>query len=324
MKPQSFEYARPGDLADVYALLDRYGDEAKVLAGGQSLVPMMNLRLARPALLVDLNALARPAAAGATGAGANGAGADGAGADGAGADGAGTALSRLRREGAALRAGALVRHRTLAELAGADPLASLLARTARRVAHPPIRNRGTLCGSLAHADPAAEWSLVGLALDARVVVGSSQGVRELSVDALLDGPFSTTLRPTEVILEAVFPALAPPWGGGLAELARTAGSFAELAACAVLGLAAGRVDAARVAVAGTQGRPVLLAGTAEALRGQRADAALVGRAGDAVRGELAGAADGHRREVLAALVEDAVGEALREVARWEVARWSST
>lgn len=301
MKPQSFEYARPGGLAEVYALLDRHGDEAKVLAGGQSLVPMMNLRLARPALLVDLNVLARPAAGGATG---------------TGGDGAEAALSRLRREGAALRAGALVRHRALAELAGTDPLASLLARTARRVAHPPIRSRGTLCGSLAHADPAAEWSLVGLALDARVVVGSSQGVRELSVDALLDGPFSTTLRPTEVILEAVFPALVPPWGGGLAELARTAGSFADLAACAVLGVAGGRVEAVRVAVAGTQGRPVLLPGTAEALHGQRADAALVGCAGDAVRGELAGAADGHGREVLAALVEDAVGEALREVARW--------
>ncbi|HSF26949.1 MAG TPA: FAD binding domain-containing protein [Actinomycetes bacterium] len=291
MKPQSFEYAAPATLAEACDVLASRAEEAKVLAGGQSLVPMMALRLARPELVVDLNGVA--------------------------------GLDELSVGEDGLRLGALVRHRRLERGPVDGPLTSLLARAARHIGHPPIRARGTVCGSLAHADPAAEWCLVGVATDAQVGVVSAGGRRELTVDALLDGPFSTTLEPDEVIADVTFPAWRPGrHGAGLAERSRTAGGFAELAACAVLEVADATVAAAAVAVVGAAGRPVRLPGTEAALVGSPAGpggswAGTVARAGALAVTEVPDRGDGgYAAAVLGALVEEALTQAQEEVRRW--------
>lgn len=286
MKPQSFEYAAPSTLEEVCDLLASRADEAKVLAGGQSLVPMMALRLARPELLIDLNGVA--------------------------------GLDRLTMDGDGVRAGALVRHRQLERVGVDGPLTALLARAARQIAHPPIRARGTVCGSLAHADPAAEWSLVGLAAAARVRVASVRGQREIELEQLLDGPFSTMLEPDEVIVEVEFPQWVPGrHGAGLVERARTAGGFAELAACGVLEVVDGTVGAASVAVAGAAGRPVRLPQTEAALIGRPADASMAAHAGATATAEVPDRGDdGYAAAVLGVLVEEALTQAAGEVGRW--------
>jgi carbon-monoxide dehydrogenase medium subunit len=287
MKPQSFGYRAPATLDEALHLLAEHGDEAKLLAGGQSLVPLLNLRLARPSLLIDINRL--------------------------------PGLDTLDGSGPDLRVGALVRHRALERPAVAGPLGRLLARVARAVAHPPIRARGTVCGSLAHADPAAEWSLAALACGATVEVVSVRGARRLGIDELLDSAFVTTLAVDEMITQVSFPSW--PEGGvgaGFAERARTAGSFAEFAACAVVRAEAGRLASAGVALAGTAGRPVLLADVSGWLAGQAVTPATVAEAAARSAAQLrppdaADAPQGYVRAAVAALVEDALGQACGEV-----------
>jgi carbon-monoxide dehydrogenase medium subunit len=218
--------------------------------------------------------------------------------------------------------GALVRHRALEGAPEPGPLGRLLARVAPRVGHPPIRNRGTVCGSLAHADPAAEWCLVGLAAGAEVGLASAAGSRRLTVDALLDSPFATDRRPDELITEVTFPRWAPAEVGcGFVERARTAGSFAQAAACVVVrwagpGAGADDVVAVRIAVAGFGGRPVLLPGAAAALVGRpltggQSAAAAAAAAAEITPRDGAGPA-GHQRAVVAALVADALDRSARD------------
>jgi carbon-monoxide dehydrogenase medium subunit len=289
VKPQSFAYRAPATLSEALGLLAEHGDDAKILAGGQSLVPLLNLRLARPDLLVDVNRL--------------------------------PGLAEVAVDGAEVRVGALIRHRDLENPSGpaagvaSGPLGRLLARAARHVGHPPIRARGTVCGSLAHADPAAEWCLVGLAAGASVEVAAAGGGRRLAVDDLLDSPLVTTLRADEMITAVRFPRWAEGRvGAGFAERARTAGAFAELAACAVVEAAAGGavVAAAAVAVAGLGGRPTLLAATGRGLLGQPMTTAVARAAGESAAAE-ADTSDGYARAAVAALVEDVLVEAFGEV-----------
>jgi carbon-monoxide dehydrogenase medium subunit len=299
MKPQSFGYRAPGSLDEALELLAEHGDAASVLAGGQSLVPLLNLRLARPELLVDINRLP-------------------------GLDAVGVEADRVRL-------GALVRHRALERPPEPGPLGRLLARVAPRVGHPPIRNRGTVCGSLAHADPAAEWALVGLAAGAEVGLASAAGRRRLAVDALLDSPFATHRRPDELIVDVTFPRWPPGRvGTGFVERARTAGSFAQLAVCVVVRGDGERVAAADIAVAGVGGRPVLLPGAAAALVGQPLTAAQRDRAAALAAAELQPRPDGgagspdHQRAVVEVMVADALAEAAQQhAAGEEVPAWSS-
>jgi carbon-monoxide dehydrogenase medium subunit len=268
-----------------------------VLAGGQSLVPLLNLRLARPALLVDINRL--------------------------------PGLDAVRVGPDTVALGALVRHRTLERPPEPGPLGRLLARVAPWVGHPPIRNRGTVCGSLAHADPAAEWNLVGLAAGAEVGLASAGGRRRLGVDALLDSAFATHRRPDELVVDVTFPRWPPGQAGtGFVERARTAGSFAHVAVCVVIrvdggdGVDSGRVTAADLAVAGVGGRPVLLPRAAAELIGQPPTAAQRDRAAARAAAEIQPPADGadppeYLRAVVEVMVADALGQAAEEVApRW--------
>ena len=269
MKPAPFQYVRPASVAEAVSELAAAGGEAKPLAGGQSLVPLMNLRLARPAVLVDLNPLAE--------------------------------LGRLEVDGDHLVIGATVRHRRLAGDALVARHAPLLAEAARWIGHGAIRARGTIGGSLAHADPAAELPCAAAALDAEVVVAGPAGVRVLAATSLADGAYSTVLGEDELITTVRVPlaAGARPWG--FAEIARRHGDFALVLAAVTAG-----EDRTRVVLGGVSGIPLVVDAAGGLDSGGAA--ALAARCRDACApGDDVHATAAWRR----AMVEELTGRALR-------------
>ncbi|HET6952836.1 MAG TPA: FAD binding domain-containing protein [Acidimicrobiales bacterium] len=198
MKPPPFTYHRPTSVADAVRLLADLGDEAKVIAGGQSLVPLLNFRLASPGHLVDINAIDQ--------------------------------LDRLDLHAGAAEVGATVRQARLLRDRGLTAAHPLLAGAARWIAHPVIRNRGTVCGSLAHADPAAELpavlALLGGSVDAVAWRGGALAARRVAAADLFVGPLQTAIEPGELVVSATFPALAARTGWAVEELARRHGDFA--------------------------------------------------------------------------------------------------
>jgi CO/xanthine dehydrogenase FAD-binding subunit len=270
VKPAAFAYDDPRELDEALALLAGEGEDVKALAGGQSLVPLLNFRLARPDRLVDLNRVEE--------------------------------LGYLRREGNVLRIGALARH---ADLEGSAEVAAgwtLLAQAVRLVGHPQIRVRGTVCGSVAHADPAAELPVALAALDARFHLRSVRGSRALSADELFLGFFTTALEPDELLVEIEVPA--PPAGSGSAfvEHARTHGDFALGGAAAVVRGADARLSllaAGPVPVRARAAEGLLTSGASFA---EAADAAVADL-------ELAGEDADWRRALLRDLVLRALKEA---------------
>ena len=251
MKPPSFRYERPATLDEALALLAEHGDEARPLAGGQSLVPMLNLRLSAPAVIVDLNAL--------------------------------PGLDGLAVADGALAVGALARQRTL-ELSPEAASIGALADGLPLVGHVATRNRGTVGGSVAHADPAAELPLALLALGGSVTVQGPGGRREIPADHLFAGFLTTTLQPGELVVEVRFPAPLPHEGSAILEVAQRHGDF-PLAAIAVwLRLDdEGRIAAARLAAGAVADRPLLLPEAAAAL--------VAGAAADEVGRVAAGLVD---------------------------------
>jgi CO/xanthine dehydrogenase FAD-binding subunit len=264
VKPAPFHYVAPGSLAKALELV---GDEARPLAGGQSLVPLLNFRLARPATLVDLNPLEDELAG--------------------------------MREGAGgvLRIGALTRQAAVERSALVAERWPLLRAAVRHAGHPQIRSRGTVGGSVAHADPAAELPAALLALDARFHVRSRRGERTLAAGEMFVGPLTTALEPDELLVEIEVPPLPEGAGTAFTEHARTHGDFAIAGAAAV-------VAPGRAAIA------VLGAGPA-AVRATDAERALADGADAREAGELAGALvqEGPRRALIAALVREAVEKA---------------
>jgi carbon-monoxide dehydrogenase medium subunit len=240
MKPAAFDYVVPRSVAEAVATLAAFGPEAKVIAGGQSLVPMMNFRLARPEVLVDINRI--------------------------------PGLDHLQAEAGQLRIGTLVRHARLERPACEGPLGALLPLVAHHIAHAPIRTRGTFCGSLAHADPASEWCATALALDAVLVAEGPGGRREIAAGEFFLGMFTTALAPEELLVEARLPLLGPNWRCGFQEFSRRAGDYALAMAVVALRLEEGRVAEARIALGGLGGQP-LRAPAAEAALVAGADAA---------------------------------------------------
>ena len=253
MKPAAFDYLRPGSRAEALATLAKHGGDAKPLAGGQSLIPAMNFRLAMPAVLVDLNAIGD--------------------------------LSHITRQGHELRIGAMTRHRSLERSEDVRVAAPLVHEAMPFIAHAAIRTRGTIGGSLAHADPAAELPAVMMALDARIRVESVQGSREVAAPEFFTGLFSTTLAPGELVTEIVIPTAR---AAGI----RTATAFEEFSRrhgdFALAGVAArvivddnGRCTLARVALCGVGDRPMLASSCARMLKGQPASAASIRAAAEA-------------------------------------------
>ncbi|MGD9903675.1 MAG: xanthine dehydrogenase family protein subunit M [Vicinamibacterales bacterium] len=220
MKPAPFVYHRPDTLDEALHLVAEHAGEAKALAGGQSLVPAMNFRLAQPAVVVDLNRV--PALAG---------------------------LEAVA--GGGLRLGAMARQRALEHDPTVGRLAPLLAEAMPLVAHPPIRTRGTLGGSLAHADPAAELPAVMLALDATFGVRSRAGARTIAAADFFLGLFTTALANDELVVEATLPPLPPFSGWAVDEVSRRHGDFALAGAAAVVTLdGRGHVGAVRIGLFG--------------------------------------------------------------------------
>lgn len=238
MKPATFEYHAPATLAEAVDLLARHGDEGRALAGGQSLVPMLNLRLVRPAAIVDLNGVA--------------------------------GLDYHRSDPDHLVVGALCRHRDLELDREVMSRCDALAEAVPLIGHVAIRHRGTVAGSLAHADPASEWPCLALLLDAEIAVTGARGDRLLPARELFRGIFTTALEPGELIREVRFGW--PPAGAGTAfhEVSRRHGDFALGAAAALVVLRAdGTAREVRVAVAGIEGVPRRL---------EEVERALIGRA----------------------------------------------
>lgn len=236
MKPAPFQYVRPQAREEALEALARYGEDGKVLAGGQSLIPLMNLRLARPRVLVDINRI--------------------------------PALGILERRDGELVLGALVRHRQVERDPQVWEACPLLSRAAACVGYPAIRNRGTVGGSLAHGDPAAELGCALLATGAMVVLESTKGRREVRIEDLFVGPYTTCIRSDELLVEIRIPGWKENVRWGFAEFARHQGGFAlALAACIVHLDGEGKVTFARVAVGGVGPVPVRLSEAEEGLRG---------------------------------------------------------
>jgi carbon-monoxide dehydrogenase medium subunit len=284
MKPPPFDYHAPDTADEAVSILQEAGGDGKVLAGGQSLLPLMNLRLARPSVLVDLRRVA--------------------GLDGITANGE-------------VRVGAMARHGQVQrspELASGVPM---LTEAMRYVGHPAIRNRGTLGGSIAHADPAAEAPVVALALGAELVAQSSRGTRSIPAGEFFQGPFMTALGDDELLTEIVFPAAPANAGWGFHEVARAHGDFALVAVAVLASQDQGKLRDVRIAVAGAGDRPVRMTEAERALEGAAWDEQARAGVEAAVRDDLSPAGDTHasaeyRKNVAGVLAVRAVDDATRQ------------
>lgn len=270
MKPAPFEYHAPARLDEAVSLLGTFGDQARPLAGGQSLVPLLNMRLARPGAIVDLNGIA--------------------------------ALAYHRVEPSMLVVGALCRHRDIELDPAVGGRCTAIADAVPLIGHIGIRNRGTVAGSIAHSDPAAEWPALALLLDAVVRVDGPTGGREVPAGEFFKGAFTTDLRAGELVVEVRFPWPRVGAGSAFVEVARRHGDFALGAAGAVVDLRLdGTVRESRVALSGVEIFPARLTNAEAALAGRApteeacAAAAAAGTAALQPIGDIHAPADYRRR-----------------------------
>ncbi len=283
MKPAAFAYLAPKTLADAVAMLAEVQDDGKVLAGGQSLVPAMNFRLARPGTLVDLNGVAE--LAGVTGDSATG-----------------------------ISIGALTRHATFHKPPFDGPLAELMAKVVRNIAHYPIRQRGTFGGSLSHADPASEWCLVAATLGATMHIASTAGTRTVPAAEFFQGTFTTALGPNEILTRIELPPLPAGWRSGFYEFSRRKGDFALAMALAALRMDGGTIREARLGVGGVADRAHKLSAVEAFLTGKPASEATFAEAAEMARGLVKVTSDIHaseafRSDLLGTVVRRALAEA---------------
>ena len=239
MKASAFEYHAARSLSGATELLARYSkDDARILAGGQSLVPAMALRVASPAHLIDINGIDE--------------------------------LNRLSvGDDGYLCVRACVRHAAFERPIEPGPLGALLTRVVRYIAHYPIRTRGTMCGSLAHADPASEWCLVAATLDAELTALSRRGTRTIPARDWFQGLMTTALKPDELLLELRFKSLAADTRFGFQEFSRRAGDFALAMALVTFRVQAGVIAEPRVGVGAVEATPRRIAAAEDALRGRK-------------------------------------------------------
>jgi carbon-monoxide dehydrogenase medium subunit len=197
MFPAAFDYSAPTTLAEALSILKQRGDDAKVMAGGQSLIPLLKLRFAQPALVVDIARL--------------------------------PGLAEIKRDDGHVRIGAMVRHVDIDRSKDLAKLLPVMTEAVHWIADPLVRNRGTLVGSVCHADPSGDWGSIMLALGAELVAQSASGERVIPVDGFFQGPFTTTLRPDEVVTAIRIPVPAGSAGGSYHKLERKVGDFATVA-----------------------------------------------------------------------------------------------
>lgn len=263
MKPTPFEYYAPRARHEALELLAERAGEAKVLAGGQSLVPSMNFRLAQPSILVDLNAVD-------------------------------DLFGITPAEDGGLLVGAMTRHRSMERSPLVVERAPLIAEAMPYVAHPQIRNRGTFGGSLAHADPAAELPALAVALDARMRVQNTGGDRWIPAGDFFLGLFTTALEPDEMLVEVEVPPLPDMTGTAFEEFARRHGDYALVGAAAVVTLGGdGTVASCKLVFLSVGDMPVVAASASEVLRGQRPTEEAIRAAAEAIHADIDPQADIH-------------------------------
>lgn len=272
MIPAAFEYVRVRTLGEAIEALARYGEEARVLAGGHSLLPAMKLRLAQPKVVVDIGRVAE--------------------------------LREIREEDGRLRIGALVTHGEIESSALLSRSCPLLPEVASRIGDLQVRNRGTIGGSLAHADPAADWPAAVLALEAEIVAAGPQGIRTVRAEEFFVDLFQTALRPGEILTEVRVPVTE--WGVAYEKFAQKASGFALCGAAVVVA-----EGAARVALTGVAAKAYRARATEEALRGGASPAEAAARAAEGVEplGDLHASAE-YRAHLARVLVRRALERAL--------------
>ena len=288
MKPAPFYYHCPRSLDDTLALLhELQEDDAKVLAGGQSLVPMLNMRLARVKNLIDINRISE--------------------------------MDYVRVVDGSLAIGALTRHRTLERSAEVASRVPLMAEALPEVGDRQVRFRGTVGGSLAHADPAAELPTIATALDAEMIIGRHGARRSVTATDFFQSVLTTVLEPDELLLEIRFPAPPPHSGHAFLELSRQRGTFAIVSAAAVVSLEEGRISSARLALGGVGVTPFRARAAEESLRGQTPGAEAFAEAGRLAAGETDPSSDVHgsdqyRKEMASLYAQRALDLAARRAA----------
>ncbi|MDQ6959581.1 MAG: xanthine dehydrogenase family protein subunit M [Mariprofundaceae bacterium] len=285
MKPGKFTYHAPESLDAAFQLLAEHGDDAKIIAGGQSLVPVMNLRLAQPEHLIDINALSE--------------------------------LGGIREENDHLMIGSLTRH---AEIEVSPLLAdrcALLPAAAKHIGHHAIRNRGTIGGSLSNADPAAEWSLMAILLDAQVSILSTRGERQTQAQDFIQSVYTVDLETDEIIAGVTFPSLAPGEGWGLNQICRRAGDFAIVSVAATITLdSSGNIENLRTCLGSMDVTPFRLRDVEQDSIGKTPDEAWVEEIAKLAAGSGSPESDMHasaeyRREMAAYLTTEVLNEALK-------------
>jgi aerobic carbon-monoxide dehydrogenase medium subunit len=284
MKAAPFEYHAARTVEEAVTLLATFAEQGgRVIAGGQSFVPMMAFRLARPDHLVDINGI--------------------------------TDLARLVVEGGVLRIGATVRHATLETMTNGGMLGRLLREVAGSIAHKPIRNRGTFCGSIVNADPSAEWCLVATTLGAEIVSRSAKQLRALPASEFFKGVMTTALAADELVTECRIPLLPDESRYGFYEVSRRAGDFAMAAALVSYRLAAGVIADARLGVGGVEPFPRRLNEIEVILEGNAPDVALFGKAAEAAAAAVKPMEDSRnspafRRQLVRAVTQRALERSL--------------
>lgn len=261
MKNPPFTYHRPESLADALALLAEHGDDAKVLAGGQSLLPVMALRLGRPDHVVDIGRVAE--------------------------------LSNLNAGPDGTAIGALVRHAEAERSTDVAQHAPLVAAAAPYIGHRAIRTRGTLVGSVAHADPAAEMPAVCLALGATMVAASADGTREIAAADFFEGYLTTALEANEILTEIQLPAWSRSAGAAVVEISRRHGDYALVGLACAVEVSGGSISSAALSFFGADSTPVRVADAEAALVGQAPGDAAFGAAAEIVSDQLEPPSDVH-------------------------------
>jgi CO/xanthine dehydrogenase FAD-binding subunit len=284
MKPAAFDYVAADSLEAALAVLSGAGGDGKVLAGGQSLMPMLNFRLARPSILVDINRIA--------------------------------GLAYVEATDATVKVGALTRHFALETSPVIKEHLPIVTAAMQHVAHVAIRNRGTIGGSLSHADPAAELPMMALLLDARIGIQSLRGRRVADAGEFFVTSLMTSLEEDEIVTDVEFPKLVPGTGWAFEEVARRAGDFALAAVGVTIGVRDGKCEHVRIGLMGVGETPLRADGAEALLRGQELSDTLLEDAAASIRSAIEPNTDLHassdyRRHLAGVLAKKAVKDAWR-------------
>jgi carbon-monoxide dehydrogenase medium subunit len=285
MYPASFEYLAPGGVSEAIALLRQYGDDAKLLAGGQSLVPMMKLRVARPKYVIDIHRIAE--------------------------------LNYIREGAGQIRCGAMTRHVEIEESALLREKIPMLCEAANKIGDVQVRNRGTIGGGLVEADPAGDYGPVVLALNAQLKCIGPNGERVIPATNFFTFAYTTVLESDEILTEVIFPLPDRGSAGVYLKLERVAGDFAITSAAVQLGLDQdGACNSIGIGVTGAGAVPLKASATENLLKGKRINSQLIDQAGRLIQEgadpieDLRGSAS-YKKKALAAIARRAIAESLR-------------